>query len=586
MIAKGRQRFVPTAITEQLFLDAGNTIAVCKRTEFVGRRRLLQRSLRCLRTWFGYEGYAEGVLLYGMSGLGKSSTAARLVERLSSTHLKALHYGRLDEISLLNSLRRVLEPKACEVLDDPNLNFYARLDKLFKLDKNPYSDKPLLIVLDDFEQNIPQQQRDKGRVNPEDYEPNSLQVLNTLLQAIYEKKSDVRVLMTCRHDVPIPAPYRLHKASLNSLQGADLVKKLKRLAGFQQASEQHQTQALTLADGNPRLLEWLDQVFLDKNIALDALFARLQAEASRFREAILLDTLFHAQNSKVRRTIALSALYRLPVPLPAVQALTEDTQTESYLVQAVRIGLVELSHEQGQAHYFVSGLLDAVLVNEIQAADREALNAKAAQALAELWQSVGSEAQRLEVLRLALISKEQSVAVIIGDKLTTEMRLSHRYKEAEKFCQRILVLGNEFRILTTLAQVQQSLGNTGNSAQINIEKAIQILPCKTGLNNDLLKERTYTLGAYADILQARGQLDEALRIRTTEELPIYEQLGDMRALLVGRTNLAITLYQKDVQQLAAEIETLLRLALTDAEQMQIPKAEQIRAIMQQMGLQP
>ncbi|WP_026154921.1 CHAT domain-containing protein [Thiolinea disciformis] len=186
LIAKGRQRVVPTAITEQLFLDAGNTIAVCKRTEFVGRRRLLQRSLRCLRTWSGYEGYAEGVLLYGMGGLGKSSTAARLVERLSNTHLKAVHYGRLDEVSLLNCLRRVLKPKALSVLNDPELNLYARLCTLFDLDNNPYCDKPLLIVLDDFEQNIPQQQRDKGRVNSEDYEPNSLQVLNTLLQAIHD----------------------------------------------------------------------------------------------------------------------------------------------------------------------------------------------------------------------------------------------------------------------------------------------------------------------------------------------------------------------------------------------------------------
>ncbi|WP_026154922.1 tetratricopeptide repeat protein [Thiolinea disciformis] len=473
--------------------------------------------------------------------------------------------------------------------------------------------------------------------------------------------------MTCRHDVPIPAPYRLHKASLNSLQGADLVKKLKRLVGFQQASEQHQAQALALADGNPRLLEWLDQVFLDKSIALDALFARLQAEASRFREAILLDALFHAQNSKVRRTIALSALYRLPVPLPAVQALTEDPPTESYLAQAVRIGLVELSHEQGQAHYFVSGLLDVVLAGEIQAAEREALSAKAAQALAELWQSVGSETQRLEVLRLAVAGNNHQVAIPIGDKLAYTMHDQNRWREAENLCQSVLALHEDFRLLTTLAQVQQRLGQ-GSAAKAAIERALAIAPPSEEAEEDLRRERALSYGVYADILQARGQLDEVLRIRTTEELPVYEQLGevrsiaitkgqiadilqargqldealrirtteelpvyeqlgevreiaitqgkiadileargqldealriykvdmlptfeqlgDMRALLVGRTNLAITLYQKDVQQFAAEIEKLLRLALADAQQMQIPEAEQIRAIMQQMGLQP
>lgn len=38
LIAKGKQRFVPTTVTHQSFLDAGNTIAVCKRENFVGRR--------------------------------------------------------------------------------------------------------------------------------------------------------------------------------------------------------------------------------------------------------------------------------------------------------------------------------------------------------------------------------------------------------------------------------------------------------------------------------------------------------------------------------------------------------------------
>ena len=43
-------------------------------------------------------------------------------------------------------------------------------------------------------------------------------------------------------------------------------------------------------------------------------------------------------------------------------------------------------------------------------------------------------------------------------------------------------------------------------------------------------------GLIADILQARGQLDEALKIRNEEQLPVYERLGDVhaRALTMGR----------------------------------------------------
>ena len=43
-----------------------------------------------------------------------------------------------------------------------------------------------------------------------------------------------------------------------------------------------------------------------------------------------------------------------------------------------------------------------------------------------------------------------------------------------------------------------------------------------------MRARAVTMGKIADILQARGQLDEALQIRNEEQLPVYERLGDVR----------------------------------------------------------
>ena len=37
-----------------------------------------------------------------------------------------------------------------------------------------------------------------------------------------------------------------------------------------------------------------------------------------------------------------------------------------------------------------------------------------------------------------------------------------------------------------------------------------------------------TQGQIADVLYRRGELDEALRIRREEELPVFERLGDVR----------------------------------------------------------
>ncbi len=43
-----------------------------------------------------------------------------------------------------------------------------------------------------------------------------------------------------------------------------------------------------------------------------------------------------------------------------------------------------------------------------------------------------------------------------------------------------------------------------------------------------VRERAVAQGRIADILEARGEFAEALRMRTEEELPVFERLGDAR----------------------------------------------------------
>ncbi|MBF0125920.1 MAG: hypothetical protein HQM02_01800 [Magnetococcales bacterium] len=46
------------------------------------------------------------------------------------------------------------------------------------------------------------------------------------------------------------------------------------------------------------------------------------------------------------------------------------------------------------------------------------------------------------------------------------------------------------------------------------------------------------MGRIADSLQARGQLDEALRIYQEESLPVLERLGDILALAIVKKRIA------------------------------------------------
>ena len=53
-----------------------------------------------------------------------------------------------------------------------------------------------------------------------------------------------------------------------------------------------------------------------------------------------------------------------------------------------------------------------------------------------------------------------------------------------------------------------------------------------------------TVGKIADVLETRGELDEALRI-CREQLPVYERLGDVRSRAVALYKIASSLLERD-----------------------------------------
>ena len=94
-----------------------------------------------------------------------------------------------------------------------------------------------------------------------------------------------------------------------------------------------------------------------------------------------------------------------------------------------------------------------------------------------------------------------------------------------------------------------------------------------------VRSRAVTMGRIADILFLRGELDEALRIRREEELPIYQRLGDVYGLIAGRANLGLLLIQRGRAEDAEEAAQLLSWSLAEARRLQIPEANSITEIL-------
>jgi hypothetical protein len=169
-----------------------------------------------------------------------------------------------------------------------------------------------------------------------------------------------------------------------------------------------------------------------------------------------------------------------------------------------------------------------------------------------------------------------------------------------------------------LVQVALSSGLPERTLAVAEEKR------KIDLDRGAETEAAISAGFKADVLQARGDLDEALRIRREEELPVYERLGDVRAKAVtmgkiadvlaarGQLDEAVRIYREDVLPAYARIgearmmvidrgylasyllhrneggdreaaRSLLCLALADARRMRLP-AEWIPKILREYGL--
>lgn len=99
-----------------------------------------------------------------------------------------------------------------------------------------------------------------------------------------------------------------------------------------------------------------------------------------------------------------------------------------------------------------------------------------------------------------------------------------------------------------------------------------------------VRSKAVTQGQIADILSARGQLDEAPRILTDEVLGAFERLGDVRSVLVCRAKIAITLLTRKRADERAQANELLCLALADAKRLRLAEAQQITDILQRMGM--
>ncbi len=210
-----------------------------------------------------------------------------------------------------------------------------------------------------------------------------------------------------------------------------------------------------------------------------------------------------------------------------------------------------------------------------------------------VFDGVSSVEKQQLMQRLAEIAQYLHT-VTPGQNATPDLRL-----EAARAHQRLGEMGAAFIQAELAVRDFENLGNELNAsfakgkiadilqARGDLDEALRIrqedeLPVYEKLGE--VREIAITKGQIADILQARGDLDEALRIRYEEQLPVYEKLGDLRSLLVAQANIALALLQRQGEGDRPKAQALLSQALMAARAMRLPEAAQIEQIMQMADL--
>ena len=504
---RGRKPAPPLSVSTQ-FLDPAGKVKVPTRESFVGRRRQLQNCLRVL----SQSTHEVGVLIHGMGGLGKSSLAARLCDRLPSFE-RVVWVGRIDKSNLVNQLAKQLDKKEQrESLqgDDEELEF--RLRRIFR---QLYEEaKPFLLILDDFEVNL--EPRDQSYV----LQSEAAEVMKALVWAIRENSTSHRIIITCRYDFEFTQLQHFYKQPLDALQGADLQKKFSRLTAFgaeSQVDEALKSQAQKLADGNPRLLEWLDKILQNQTVDVAEILNRLAADPVELREQVLAKALLQQMDTTMREMLSRGLVFELPVPRAALAAVCDTIPNlEHYINRAVALGLLEVSHD---------GALRVPRILPVQLAeDGEALHKQAAEVLYHLWWETKnvSEEQDLEIHRLALLGKTENIAVQVATTLTDRWIEVRRFREVVKVCRETLEIFKTSHLLHNLALSEQELGLIEQAFE-HYQQVLNICPSE---NN---RQKAGTLHEMGRLKADTGKTSEAI-VLFEQSLALRKQIGDIQGI--------------------------------------------------------
>ncbi len=529
-------------LPETEFLDAEGNIKVA--SDVFGRRRETQRCLKALADPGDY----YGVFLHGIGGYGKSTIAARLCRRheaLNPGFERVVLIGPVDEDKLRQRLSDKFGgiPEVIEILNQPKMAFKHQLTGFFKIIEG--QDRRLLLVLDDFEQNIPQAQVEHGSLR---LVTGAWSALDALCFALEESGAASRLILTCRYysEKELPSN-RLFVEGLSRMAPTDIGKKTQALvAGIpeEKRDRKREERIVEVSDGNPRLLEWLMKVARGTDVIEDDFLDGLGREVAEFRENILAEKLLAALSEPERKALARMTLFQLPVPMSVVEEMAQGATLD----RAVSLGLLEKQITPQGDLYRVTTVLEPQLESALNPEDWNEAARRAAHNIYKVWWDDAdqtSEVRGFEVVRTAIQAREQELAVVPANYIATLWVKSSRYQGAVALCGFVLEAFDDYRLHATTARAEFELGNM-ESANSHYQIALSECPPSDEV------WRSWILHNFAGLEAQQGHIEKALEL-WRQALKIQEHIGDEKGKTVCLSQMADVIARQGNNEQALEV---------------------------------
>ena len=632
---KARRNFTAPRMDKAYLDKERQRIPVATREEFVGRRRSIQQVIRAFRDG------RTAILIHGMGALGKSSLAARVINRMISSIRPVVVFERYDALAIFDAIVEMLPAEARtsaratwreQVKADPG----ALADALQDWLEGPLNDKPILLIIDDLERILETPDKSSAVTGVQEA---SRPALAATLAAFERAATQSRLLLTSRYDFRafdnrgVDIAESLMRIALTPMQPRERIKQWRaaeRVAG--QESEELSTdgknlldRALEAAAGNPGLQAILTMPILSHEFdaarqALDAIDVYRTTGAppeeiqklidsgaakdsenalTRFFARLSLSTYRDALTADQARQLTAATLFDpdVPIPLAALKAAGSALGVEApdaAITRLLGLGLLDDWGQLGKAPHAAVNPLARPLAAALEETDRPRLCRKAWPELVVTWRDARGnfpvDARGLAAARIALSAKAEPAllepAVFAGAAWLE--RVEERTREALEIIRAAFAasspdhalradflrlgvecadrLGDAAFIEALLAAAVRAstsddidavlsradldlrhaerLIQTGEMERAEVQTR-QSLATYQKLAGETLApdeiERAQRMAAIAQgqiagILYRRGELDEALRIRKEEEIPVYERLGDVhsRAVTMGQ----------------------------------------------------